>query len=47
MIYYVGNEAYTLNAGDSLYFDSFENHKYTPLTDEVKYLSVFCSDSKA
>ncbi|MCM3698814.1 XRE family transcriptional regulator [Paenibacillus macerans] len=47
MIYYVGNEAYTLNAGDSLYFDSFENHKYTPVTDEVKYLSVFCSDSKA
>lgn len=47
MIYYVGQEAYTLHAGDSLYFDSNENHKYTPITDEVKYLSVFCSDSKA
>lgn len=47
MIYYVGKEAYTLNAGDSLYFDSVENHNYTLITDEVKYLSVFCSDSNA
>lgn len=47
MIYNVGREEYTLNAGDSLYFDSFENHKFTLVTDEVKYLSVFCSNSKA
>ncbi|MFD1175903.1 helix-turn-helix domain-containing protein [Paenibacillus puldeungensis] len=47
MLYCVGKEEYTLNAGDSLYFDSVENHKYTLVTDEVKYLSVFCSDSKA
>ncbi|GIO84833.1 XRE family transcriptional regulator [Paenibacillus faecis] len=47
MIYYVGKEEYTLNAGDSLYFDSVENHKYVLVTDEVKYLSVFCSNSKA
>ncbi|MEO2205337.1 XRE family transcriptional regulator [Paenibacillus pabuli] len=45
MIYYVGKEEYTLNAGDSLYFDSVENHKYMLVTDEVKYLSVFCSDT--
>ncbi|MCV4231379.1 XRE family transcriptional regulator [Virgibacillus sp. LDC1] len=47
MIYYVGKEEYTLNAGDSLYFDSVENHSYTLVTDEVKYLSVFCSNSNA
>ncbi|CAH1191467.1 MULTISPECIES: helix-turn-helix domain-containing protein [Paenibacillus] len=45
MIYYVGKEEYTLNAGDSLYFDSVENHKYVLVSDEVKYLSVFCSDT--
>ncbi len=47
MIYTVGNDSHMLAPGDSLYFDSIENHTYTLITDEVKYISVFCSDSKA
>jgi transcriptional regulator with XRE-family HTH domain len=47
MIYKVGNVEYTLNSGDSLYFNSFEDHTYSLITDEVRYISVFCSNSKA
>ncbi|TYP78915.1 helix-turn-helix domain-containing protein [Paenibacillus methanolicus] len=47
MVYNVGSESHTLAPGDSLYFDSVEKHAYTLVTDEVKYISVFCSDSKA
>lgn len=47
MVYNVGSESHTLAPGDSLYFDSVENHTYSLITDEVKYISVFCSDSKA
>lgn len=41
MNYKVGNTEYTLNEGDSLYFDSIEKHTLSPITDEVKYLAVF------
>jgi transcriptional regulator with XRE-family HTH domain len=41
MRYKVGNEVYTLGPGDSLYFDSVEKHTLSPITDEVKYISVF------
>lgn len=43
MKYKVGAVEYTLNPGDSLYFDSVEDHLFTPISDEVRYLSVFCS----
>lgn len=41
MKYKVGNVEYTLNPGDSLYFDSIEKHSLSPITNEVKYLAVF------
>jgi transcriptional regulator with XRE-family HTH domain len=41
MNYKVGNTEYMLNPGDSLYFDSFQQHELHPLTEEVKYLAVF------
>ncbi|MFC5469201.1 helix-turn-helix domain-containing protein [Cohnella suwonensis] len=43
MTYKVGNVEYTLGPGDSLYFDSVEEHLFTPLSDEVRYMSVFSS----
>jgi Cupin domain./Helix-turn-helix. len=41
--YTVGSVQYTLNPGDALYFDSEQNHDFEPLTEEVKFLAVFCS----
>lgn len=40
MRYRVGNVEYTLKAGDSLYFNSLEDHSLQPVTDEVTYLAV-------
>lgn len=37
----VGNIDYTLEEGDSIYFDSLEKHHGTPLTEIVEYLDVF------
>jgi transcriptional regulator with XRE-family HTH domain len=37
----VGSVEYTLNEGDSLYFNSIEMHEGTPLTDVVEYLDIF------
>lgn len=39
--YQVGNVEYHLKPGDSLYFNSLENHELTPITNEVRYLAVF------
>jgi transcriptional regulator with XRE-family HTH domain len=41
MSYRVGGITYTLEAGDSLYFSSEEEHDLEPLTAKVKYLAVF------
>jgi transcriptional regulator with XRE-family HTH domain len=41
MKYRVGNSEYFLGPGDSLYFDSIEEHTLEPITEEVKYLAVF------
>jgi DNA-binding XRE family transcriptional regulator len=41
MKYKVGPIEYTLKSGDSLYFDSLDEHAVTPITEEVKYLAVF------
>ena len=41
MRYQVGGTSYTLGPGDSLYFDSEEEHDLQPLTDKVRYLAVF------
>lgn len=41
--YRVGATTYTLGPGDSLYFDSAEEHDLEPLTDTVRYLAVFTS----
>ncbi|WP_246067094.1 helix-turn-helix domain-containing protein [Paenibacillus koleovorans] len=41
MRYKVGQSEFTLQPGDSLYFDSIEKHSLQPITDEVKYIAVF------
>jgi transcriptional regulator with XRE-family HTH domain len=41
MRYRVGDIEYTLQAGDSLYFNSMEEHTLFVVSDEVKYLAVF------
>jgi transcriptional regulator with XRE-family HTH domain len=38
----VGDIQYTLKPGDSLYFDSEEDHDLDPISAEVKYIAVFC-----
>ncbi len=43
MKYKVGTVEYLMGPGDSLYFDSVEEHLFTPVSEEVRYLSVFCS----
>ncbi|MFZ2657189.1 MAG: XRE family transcriptional regulator [Victivallales bacterium] len=41
MKYRVGAIEYTLSPGDSLYFDSVEEHDLEPITAKVAYLAVF------
>lgn len=41
MAYRVGAITYTLTPGDSLYFDSLDEHEIRPVSDRVKYLAVF------
>ncbi|WP_407272918.1 helix-turn-helix domain-containing protein [Radiobacillus sp. PE A8.2] len=41
MTFQVGDKEYLLQVGDSLYFDSIENHELKPVSDEVRYLAVF------
>lgn len=41
MRYKVGSTEYEMGEGDSLYFNSLEEHTVTPLTKQVKYLAVF------
>ncbi|WP_284639406.1 helix-turn-helix domain-containing protein [Paenibacillus silviterrae] len=41
MRYRVGSSEYELHAGDSLHFNSMEEHTVIPLSDEVTYLAVF------
>ncbi|MBD3240541.1 MAG: cupin domain-containing protein [Chitinivibrionales bacterium] len=43
MRYRVGDIEYTLRPGDSLYFDSEDEHEVRPISDEVRYLAVFAS----
>jgi len=37
----VGEMGYTLNSGDSLYFNSIQRHGIMPISDEVIYLDIF------
>lgn len=37
----VGRKTYNLKKGESLYFNSLENHGMMPVSDEVTYLDVF------
>src|SRR5690606_5050848 len=46
MKYKVGNVEYVLGPGDSVYFNSLEEHMLTPITDEVKYFAVFSNGNK-
>ncbi|MEX2103980.1 MAG: cupin domain-containing protein, partial [Bacilli bacterium] len=46
MKYKVGNIEYTMKPGDSIYFNSLEEHTLTPLSEEVKYIAVFADASR-
>jgi len=41
MKYRVGTIEYTLSPGDSLYFESLEEHELCPLSNKVIYLAIF------
>jgi quercetin dioxygenase-like cupin family protein len=41
MKYKIGDIEYTLRPGDSVYFNSLEEHMLTPVTEEVRYLGMF------
>jgi transcriptional regulator with XRE-family HTH domain len=41
MKYKVGSVEYELSAGDSVYFNSLEEHSVTPISQQVKYLAIF------
>lgn len=41
MRYRVGDTTHTLGRGDSIYFDSEEDHDLEPITKTVRYLAVF------
>jgi transcriptional regulator with XRE-family HTH domain len=47
MRYRVGSVEYLLKTGDSLYFDSEEEHDLEPVSDSVRYLAVFCGSTSA
>lgn len=42
MRYRVGSVEYLLKPGDSLYFDSEEEHDLDPVTETVRFLAIFC-----
>jgi transcriptional regulator with XRE-family HTH domain len=42
MKYRVGATTYTLNAGDSLYFNAEEEHDLEPVSEVVRFLAIFC-----
>lgn len=46
MRYSVGNIQYTLTPGDSIYFNSLEDHMLSPISDTVKYVAVFSQEFK-
>lgn len=41
MKYQVGGKEYELSDGDSLYFNSLQEHIVIPISEEVRYLAVF------
>ena len=45
MKYKVGKIEYTLKPGDSIYFDSLEEHTLIPMSDEVTYIAVIADSS--
>lgn len=47
MKYKIGPIEYTLEPGDSIYFNSLEEHLLTPITEEAQYLAVFTEDKVA
>ena len=38
----IGDITYTMRQGDSIYFNALTTHGVTPVSDEVKYLDIFC-----
>ncbi len=45
MRYRVGATEYTIGPGDSIYFNSLEDHILSPVSDEVEYLAIFSQKS--
>lgn len=46
MRYKVGNIEYTMGPGDSLYFDSLQEHELHPVSEEVEYIAMFAVREK-
>jgi len=45
MNYQVGNIQYKLGSGDTLYFNSLEEHRVHPISEEVVYLAIITEQS--
>ncbi|KQO04497.1 MULTISPECIES: XRE family transcriptional regulator [unclassified Paenibacillus] len=45
MTYKVGATEYSLHPGDTLYFNSLEEHLLCPVSDEVTYMAIFTQKS--
>ena len=41
MKFQIGNVDYTLNEGDTLYFNSLEVHQVKPISETVEYIDIF------
>lgn len=45
MKYKVSNIEYEMSAGDGMYFNSLEEHRVIPVSEQVKYLAIFTEDA--
>ena len=43
MRYRIGSVEYTMLPGDSVYFNGLEEHSFSPISEQVKYLAIFTS----
>lgn len=46
MRYRIGSVEYTMRPGDSVYFNGLEEHSFSPISKEVKYLAIFTTDAE-
>lgn len=46
MRYRIGSVEYTMRPGDSVYFNGLEEHSLSPLSEQVKYLAIFTTETE-